>query len=124
MRELINFTDKKIVVLGASSGIGKETAIALSSLGAQIIIVARRKEKLEETLTLLEGNGHAYYATDISIPENIEEFAVSLRDLLNNPSKIAELGKNGRRAIKEQFNWELEQKNLLDLYERLSKPHF
>ena len=57
-------------------------------------------------------------------PENIEEFAVSLRDLLNNPSKIAELGKNGRRAIKEQFNWELEQKNLLDLYERLSKPHF
>ena len=80
MRELINFTDKKIVVLGASSGIGKETAIALSSLGAQIIIVARRKEKLEETLTLLEGNGHAYYATDISIPENIEELFKNIKE--------------------------------------------
>ena len=63
-----------------SSGIGRETAIALSSLGAQIIIVARRKEKLEETLTFLEGNGHAYYATDISIPENIEELFKNIKE--------------------------------------------
>lgn len=54
-------------------------------------------------------------------PENIEEFANALRDLLDNPSKMAELGQNGRRAIKERFNWELEQKKLLDLYDRLSK---
>lgn len=80
MKELINFTDKKIVVLGASSGIGKETAIVLSSLGARIMIVARRKEKLEETLALLEGNGHAYYATDISNPENIEELFKSIKE--------------------------------------------
>ena len=80
MRQLINFTDKIIVVLGASSGIGKETAITLSALGAQIIIVARRKEKLEETLSLLEGNGHAYYATDISIPENIEDLFKKIKE--------------------------------------------
>lgn len=80
MRQLIDFTGKSIVVLGASSGIGKNTAITLSELGAHVIIVARREDKLRETLALLHGNGHAYYTTDISIFTNIENLFKRIKD--------------------------------------------
>lgn len=39
----------KALITGASSGIGKEISIYLSNLGYDLIIVGRRKEKLEET---------------------------------------------------------------------------
>ena len=50
MKQLIDLTEKKILVIGASSGIGRSTAIALSEAGATVIAVARREEKLKETL--------------------------------------------------------------------------
>ena len=49
-KDLWNFTDKnmKALITGASSGIGKDIARYLSSLGHDLVIVARRKDKLEE----------------------------------------------------------------------------
>ena len=38
----------KALVTGASSGIGRETAIKLAKEGFQVITVARRKERLDE----------------------------------------------------------------------------
>lgn len=49
-------------------------------------------------------------------PQNTVEFAAAIRDLLDNPAKAHEMGENGRRAVKEVFNWEKEEKNLLQLY--------
>ena len=66
MNNLTDIKDKKILVLGASSGIGRETAITLSRLGAKVIITARREDKLQEVLASLEGEGHAYYVCDVS----------------------------------------------------------
>lgn len=66
MFNLVDLTGKKIVVTGASQGIGRDTAILLSKLGAQLALVARGEEKLKETLSLLEGEGHKYYLLDIS----------------------------------------------------------
>lgn len=80
MRNFIDFSGKKMVVIGASSGIGKQTAIALSSLGAQLILVARREEQLQNTMALLEGSGHGYYAADIAKLDETE-------DLFKNISK-------------------------------------
>ena len=50
MRNLIDFSGKKIIVAGASSGIGRQTAITLSTVGARLILIARREEKLQETM--------------------------------------------------------------------------
>jgi len=44
----MDFKDKVVLITGASSGIGKETAIQFAKLGANIILVARRKDKLEQ----------------------------------------------------------------------------
>ena len=49
MNNLIDLTNKHILVVGASSGIGKQTAIILSSVGAKLSLVARNEEKLKET---------------------------------------------------------------------------
>lgn len=44
----MDFNDKVILITGASSGIGKETAMEFAKMGANIILVARRKDKLEQ----------------------------------------------------------------------------
>ena len=60
--------DKTILVTGASSGIGRSITIECSKMGAKLIITARNKERLEETLALMEGERHLLYAGDITDP--------------------------------------------------------
>ena len=44
----MDFKSKVILITGASSGIGKQAAIEFAKLGADIVLVARRKDKLEQ----------------------------------------------------------------------------
>lgn len=44
-----------IVVTGGGSGLGRATAVELAALGARVVVVGRRAEPLEETVTLCEG---------------------------------------------------------------------
>ncbi len=62
----IDFCGKKIMVVGASSGIGEKTAILLSQLGAKVVLVSRSYEKLEMVKAqLLNSNEHAAIAYDV-----------------------------------------------------------
>ena len=72
MNCLIDLSGKHILVAGASSGIGSQTAITLSKVGAKLTLIARREEKLHEVLTQLEGEGHRYYCADLSDLSQIE----------------------------------------------------
>ena len=47
----MNFKDKVVVITGASSGIGKASAIKFAKKNAKIVLVARRKEKLLQVQT-------------------------------------------------------------------------
>lgn len=62
----MSLKDRKIIVMGASSGIGRETAIVISKLGGICYLVARREDRLNETLNMLEGEGHKLYPFDLS----------------------------------------------------------
>lgn len=59
-----DFSGKKIVVTGATSGIGKGTAIRLAEQGANVCLVGRNKNALEDTLSVLSGTGHRYFIKD------------------------------------------------------------
>lgn len=62
----LDLTGKTILVTGASSGIGRETSILLSELGAKIILVARRDDELQKTKELLKGDDHLVEAFDLT----------------------------------------------------------
>jgi len=68
-----------ILVTGASSGIGRETAVLLSKLGASLILVGRNEEQLIKTRSLLDGTLHRISAFDLSnydeIPHWIKEIS-------------------------------------------------
>lgn len=61
------------MITGASSGIGRQTAITLSKLGALVILIARREDKLREVLSELNGDGHVYYCMDLADTLSIEQ---------------------------------------------------
>ncbi len=65
MYSLIDLTDKRILVVGASQGIGAQVALTFSKLGAQLILAARNEEKLKNVLKGLEGDKHQYYCMDV-----------------------------------------------------------
>jgi NAD(P)-dependent dehydrogenase (short-subunit alcohol dehydrogenase family) len=50
------FRDKVVVVTGASSGIGRATALAFSSAGARVALVARRRRELEALAFEMNGD--------------------------------------------------------------------
>ncbi|MBQ6533553.1 MAG: SDR family oxidoreductase [Opitutales bacterium] len=67
---------KTVLVTGASSGIGKATAIECSKSGANVIITARNKERLDETLAQLdvsEGQTHKSVIADLTITEELNK---------------------------------------------------
>lgn len=50
-------------------------------------------------------------------PDDIAAQADAMRCLLDHPEEAREMGENGRRAVREEFNWGVEEKKLLALYE-------
>ena len=77
----VNLQSKRILVTGASSGIGRACAVAASQMGASLILTGRRTEALEETCAKCLGGGHALVAGDITSAEFVKE-------LVENSGKI------------------------------------
>lgn len=69
---------KTILVTGASSGIGRQCAIDCSKMGAKVILVARNEERLAETLSQMEGEGHKSYSHDLSELGGIEDLVTTV----------------------------------------------
>lgn len=64
--------NKVILITGASSGIGKSTAIECSKMGARLIITGRNIDRLNETFNLLSGEEHQQFPADLSQSDGIE----------------------------------------------------
>lgn len=65
-------TGKTIVITGASSGIGRQCAITCNQMGAKVILIGRREEKLKETLSLLKNGDNLYFVFDVTNFSEIE----------------------------------------------------
>ena len=78
---------KTILVTGASSGIGRATAIECSRMGAKVIITARNEERLKETLEQLEGDDHCMILCNLADTLAIDGLVSNLPEihgLVNN----------------------------------------
>jgi NAD(P)-dependent dehydrogenase (short-subunit alcohol dehydrogenase family) len=73
---------KTVLITGASSGLGKQTAITASKYGARVVITGRNAQRLEETFKLLQGDGHLQILADLTVQADIDRL-VSQLPLLN-----------------------------------------
>ena len=76
-----NLSGKNILITGASSGIGRQTAIQLSEAGAKLFITGRSPEKLEETFKNLLGENHVKIVADLTDSRKIDEIINSVSEL-------------------------------------------
>jgi len=69
-----NIENKVVVITGASSGLGEATARHLASLGAKIVLGARREDKLQQIVDEIKsGGGEAdFLATDVTNRNDVE----------------------------------------------------
>lgn len=69
---------KTILVTGASSGIGRSTAIECSKVGAKVVLTARNEARLKETLSMLIGEGHSYIVADLAKEEQMDRLVAEM----------------------------------------------
>ena len=62
----MDLSGRRVLVTGASSGIGRESALLLSQLHARLLLVGRNPERLQATYQQLEGGGHRIEAFDLT----------------------------------------------------------
>ena len=70
IKDPFSLEGKRILVTGASSGIGRQTAIACAEMGAQMVITGRNAERLSRTLQVLAGSGHQSFTADLTVEED------------------------------------------------------
>ena len=100
---------KTVLVTGASSGIGQATAIECSKMGAKVVITGRNEERLNETFSQLEGEGHQIIVADLNTQDDID-FLVNACPALNG------LVNNAGRGKSKPVNF-LKLEDLQDVYQ-------
>ncbi len=96
-------TGKYVVITGASSGIGRVTALKVAQAGGVPVLVARGKDKLDETRATIElrgGTAHVY-PCDLSDLEAIDELCEQLAtDLPSVDFVVNNAGRSIRRSLR------------------------
>lgn len=86
MENPFSLTGKNIVITGASSGIGRQTAVACSKMGARVVLIARNTERLKETLALMKSPEiHLVYSFDLA---DIAEMESAIKEAVEKTGKL------------------------------------
>lgn len=78
---------KSILITGASSGIGRATAIECSKMGAKVVVTGRNAERLQETMNQLEGEEHLVLPAELSSQQDVDGLVAKcpeINGLVNN----------------------------------------
>ena len=97
-----NVRGKIVLITGASSGIGKNSAVRLAEAGAHVLLVARSADKLEETATEIAALGGlaTIYQADVSNLEDCDRLA---QDVLAKHGHVDILINNAGRSIRRSL---------------------
>lgn len=88
MHNPMSLTGRTLMVTGASSGIGRETCLLLSQLGAKVVLVGRNRQQLNETVRILDGS-----------PCRVEPFDLSRTDEINDWMKRVGTEESGLHGL-------------------------
>ena len=102
---------RKVVIIGAGSGIGRSVAVAASDAGATVVLAGRRKEVLESTGALLRSPWQSY-TLDAAVEEEVAAFFQEIgrfHHLVSTASQgiAGPIGKLGADAIGRAFTAKL-----------------
>jgi len=86
MDSIFDLKNKNIIVTGASSGIGRQCAITFSQLAANIILIARNRERLEETFNRLNKGNHLFISQNITNYDKLEDIINTIREKMGKIS--------------------------------------
>jgi serine 3-dehydrogenase len=77
----VSLKDRVVLVVGASSGIGRATAVMMAREGAKVMASARRRERLLELQNEMKAEGHAIeiFTADATIAAQMESLAEGVR---------------------------------------------
>jgi NAD(P)-dependent dehydrogenase (short-subunit alcohol dehydrogenase family) len=94
---------KTVMITGASSGIGRATALRVGAAGGRVLLVARTAEKLEETKRDIEDLGGVAFVhrCDLSNMDDIERMA---KEVLAEHGRVDVLVNNAGRSIRRSIS--------------------
>lgn len=111
----MDYSGKVVVITGASSGIGRESAIQFAKLGAHVALVARRRDKLEEVAREIAG----YQVQSLVFPCDVskkDDVTMMSRAVLEKFGTVDVLVNNAGFGIYGNFN----DQNLDDLESQIA----
>ena len=75
-----NVENKVVIITGASSGIGEETAKTLAKNGAKVVLSARREDRLQKLVSEIGSEKAAYLKSDVSDPDDMNAIVALARE--------------------------------------------
>lgn len=99
---------KTILVTGASSGIGRATAVECSKMGASVVLTGRNGARLQETVSMMEGDAHQIIIADLATDDGVQclvDKCPKLDGLVNNAGYTHTMLTNfiNREALSQQL---------------------
>jgi len=135
----IDLKNKTILITGASDGIGKNTAVKLAKMGANLILVGRNEDKTKKVLNEINSissslSNHTYFIADLSLPSQVKKLALEIKKsvpkidvLFNNAGaffqekSITAEGQESTFAL-NHLNYFLLTHHLLDVISKSESP--
>lgn len=108
---MFSLKDKVAMITGASQGIGRDTALALSEAGAKVAVAARNEEKLSALVSEIAATGSEAFAVKMDVADG-EQVKTGFKQVLEKFGRLdilvnnAAITRDGLAVRMKQDDWE------------------
>ncbi len=123
VEELFSLARRTALVTGASSGIGRQMAHALARAGAEVVLVARREDRLAEVVSAIsDGGGRATaLPADLGLRDEVARVAAEAAKPYDTPDILVNAAGVNPRQPPDEVSWDIWNATL---HLNLSVPFF
>ena len=108
VEDLFSLAGRTALVTGASSGIGRQMALALASAGANVVLVARREDRLADVAgAISDGGGGAHeLPADLGQRDEVARVAAAALEPFDAPDILVNAAGVNPRQPADQVSWD------------------